>query len=630
MMINNNNKVDDMIELGSMGTTQRANSFDTFKGVQLTFKNITYTVPNKKYQKQLQKQKKGELEAGQKVEKELTILKNISGNIEKGEFVALMGPSGSGKSTLLDILAQRKSGTVTGQLLVNGKEIGDNYKKICSYVTQEDTLLQTATVFETLKFYADLRLPSYYTEEQKIARVDQVLDDIGLSKKRDSKIGGVLPGGIVLKALSGGEKRRVSIGCGLVTNPSLIFLDEPTSGLDSVTALSIMKTVLQLTKRGVTVVCSIHQPRPEIWSLFNKVMLVLKGKLVFSGTDAQLNSYFEDLGYPCPHNTNPADFYLDSAVELADSPRYDEVCEKWQHYWETEGCRDVALPELTFEKPQSISQFYMYNVLLRRAARDFVRNSGNFFARSFTGIAIGLLFGACFGGLGIGQGDIQKIAGVIFFLVSSLNLTPFTAIAIFISQRALFNAERAAKIYNTVPYYLATMTMEFIVIFTVAFLCTGVTYAIAHLRWNFARFLYAMLIYFLVHALSDFIIVGLSNAMPKMDIVFSIGSGVSVIYQLFAGFFVPVDQLPKAFGWLYRLNPLHYSVAALMVNEFEDRQLECPETGLCQFPTGQDVLVAYGVDGWTRGTAFAVVLSWTMLFFVLSCVALGTLNKEKR
>jgi len=627
-----NNQVDEMIELGSMSTSHphRTNSFDTAKGVQLTFKNICYTVPNRKYQKQLKKQKKGELEAGQKVEKELTILKNVSGNIEKGEFVALMGPSGSGKSTLLDILAKRKStGTITGQLLVNGKEIGDNYKKICSYVTQEDTLLQTSTVYETLKFYADLRLPSF-TEEQKNARVEQVLEDIGLSKKANSKIGGILPGGIVLKALSGGEKRRVSIGCGLVTNPSLIFLDEPTSGLDSVTALSVMKSLLNLTNRGVTVICSIHQPRPEIWQLFNKVMLVLKGKMVFSGTDSQLNSYFEDLGYPCPHHTNPADFYLDSAVELADSPRYEEICEKWAHYWETEGSKEVSLPELTFDKPESVSPFYMYNVLLKRTFRDFLRNSGNLFARSATGIVIGLLFGACFAGLGIGQQDIPKIVGAIFFLVSSLNLTPFTAISIFISQRTLFNAERAAKIYNTVPYYLATMTVEFIVIFIVAFLCSGITYAISHLRWNFARFLYAMLIYILVHALSDFIIVGLSNAVPKMDTVFAFGTMASVVFQLYAGFFVPVDQLPKAFAWLYRINPLHYSVAALMVNEFEDRTLECPTQGLCPYPTGQDVLIAYGVDGWTRGTAFAVVLAWTMCFFILSCVALATLNKEKR
>eukprot|EP01132_Coremiostelium_polycephalum_P001369 gene1369-1727_t len=589
-------------------------------GVQLTFKNITYSVPNKKYNKQKKSVDKNTLPDGKVkpvVEKELTILHNVSGVIESGDLVALLGPSGSGKSTLLDILAKRKAtGTITGDILVNGrKEGGDVFKRLTSYVTQEDVLLQTSTVKETLRFYADLRLPDL-SDQEKEERVYQVMEDIGLLEKANSKIGG----------LSGGQKRRVSIGCGLVTNPSLIFLDEPTSGLDSVTALSIMKTLVNLTKKGVTVICSIHQPRPEIWALFTKSMLILKGRMVYSGDN--ILEYFSSLGYQCPTYTNPADYILDAAVELGESPRYLEICEKWKSLEsETE---NTNIPPISMTPAVSTSMFYQYKILLKRTTRDFIRNPGNFLARFATAVVIGLLYGACFGGLETTQKDIQKIVGVIFFLVSGINLLPFASISIFISGRTLFNSERAAKIYHSFPYFMATMTVEFFVILVVSIGFTGITYGIADLRHGFGRFIFAMLVFLFVHLLSDLCIITLSNLTGTSDLTFAYGSGLVVIYQLFAGFFVPVQELPSAFGWLHYLNPLYYGICSLMVNEFENRNMICPEEGPCQLPTGEAVLKFTGFDSFTKGEAFGIVVAWTVFFYITSYLALHYLNKEKR
>ncbi|EFA85174.1 ABC transporter G family protein [Heterostelium album PN500] len=603
-------------------------------GVQLTFKNIVYKVTNKRYKKQhsltykMFNHKKMKSIVPES-EKELTILHGVSGVIERGELVALMGPSGSGKSTLLDILAKRKSsGHITGQLLVNGKEIGEAYKNYCSYVTQEDILLPTATVEETLRFYADLRL-SDASDEYKQERIRAVLEDIGLAKKASSKIGGMLPGGIQLRGLSGGEKRRVSIGCGLVTNPSLIFLDEPTSGLDSVNALVVMKTLMNLCTKGVTVICSIHQPRPEIWRLFNKVMVVVKGRMIYSGSD--ILSYFDSLGFPTPPHVNPADFCLDAAVEIGESSRYIEICERWQQHWETE-VNTAALPPVEDQQPRRIPSWaYQYQILLKRAFRDFLRNPGNFVARTITGVIVGLLFGACFGGLGETQVDIQKIIGVIFFLISGLNLTPYAVISLFLSGRALFNQERAAKIYHPIPYFLSMLTVENIVVVIIAILMAGITYAISHLRWSVGRFFFSMLVFYFVHLFSDLCIILLTNLTGTSDHTFAIGAGLSVVYQLFAGFFVPVQQLPKSFAFLHYLNPLFYAFASLMVNEFEDRPLVCPpEPQPCQYPNGNDVIKAFGLDNWTRADAFGVTVMWTVVFFILSYLALTFLHKEKR
>ncbi|KAM9966984.1 hypothetical protein ACTFIR_007219 [Dictyostelium discoideum] len=621
------------------------------KGVQLTFKNIIYKVDNKKYKKLVKKQEKakkkndtesstGDMNTGVStpVEKELTILNNVSGVIEKGELVALMGPSGSGKSTLLDILAQRKStGKITGQLLVNGKEIGEAYKKYCSYVTQEDVLLQTSTVFETLKFYADLKLPGV-SEIEKIKRVEQIIEDIGLTKRTHSKIGGVLPGGILMKGLSGGEKRRVSIGCGLVTNPSLIFLDEPTSGLDSVAALQIMKTLLNLTLKGVTVICSIHQPRPEIFSLFNKVMVIIKGKMIYSGSN--ILEYFESLGYPCPNNTNPADFCLDSAVEIGEGERYTEICNQWQKIWENELLNEIEYPPVNVEKPKTASWGYQYWILLGRTWKDFLRNQGNFVARVGTAVVTGLLFGVCFAGLNETEADVQKILGTIFFLITGLNLTPFAVISLFLSGRTLFNAERASKIYHSFPYYMAMVTVETLIVFLVALINAAICYLFAHLRWTAGHFFFAIMVYFFVHLLSDFMISTIANLTGTSDMTFAYGSGLSVIYMLFAGFYVPTNELPKSFGWLHWVNPLFYSFVSLVVNQFEDLPLECTRPNIpvgnstiqipCQFSNGNQVIEYYGIDDWTRGSSFGVVVAWTVFFFWTSYLALHFLNKEKR
>ncbi|EFA83375.1 hypothetical protein PPL_04168 [Heterostelium album PN500] len=275
--------------------------------VTITFKNVSFDLVKKK--------------------KQLNIIRDINGTVAPGELVGVFGPSGAGKTTLLDILAKRKTtGEVSGSILINGSTVSHGYKKICSYVTQEDNLLPTLTVQETLRFYADLRLPPTFSSQQKQERIKWVLEKIGLSQKANSKVGGPLPGGVVLRGLSGGEKRRVNIGCGLVTMPSIIILDEPTSGLDSSSAMLVMESLIGLTKIDhVTVVCSIHQPRSEIYHLFSKVLVLGKGRLVYYGSEPV--KHFIDLGIPFPLETNPADYILDAVTKLTERGQINQIAD---------------------------------------------------------------------------------------------------------------------------------------------------------------------------------------------------------------------------------------------------------------------------------------------------------------
>ena len=155
------------------------------------------------------------------------ILSGVSGSLQPGQIMAIMGASGAGKSTFLDILARKsKRGVVEGEARVNGRKIDDaQYKRVIGFVDQEDTLMSTLTVYETVLYSALLRLPRDMTFESKKLRTLETMQELGIMGIRDSRIGESGK-----RSISGGEKRRVSIACELVTSPSILFLDEPTSG----------------------------------------------------------------------------------------------------------------------------------------------------------------------------------------------------------------------------------------------------------------------------------------------------------------------------------------------------------------------------------------------------------------
>ncbi len=174
------------------------------------------------------------------------ILDNVAGYVEPRTMLAIMGASGCGKSTLLDSLAGRlpRSAALAGTVRLNGHITKISYGK-AAYVTQDDVLLGALTVRETLMSSAMLRLPLSTPRATKQAIVDDLIQELGLTAAANT-----LVGNYIVRGVSGGQRRRVSIGCELVTSPALIFLDEPTSGLDAAAAYHCMKVVKRLTEGG--------------------------------------------------------------------------------------------------------------------------------------------------------------------------------------------------------------------------------------------------------------------------------------------------------------------------------------------------------------------------------------------
>ena len=263
--------------------------------------------------------------------------------------------SGAGKTSLLNVIARRTSPT-EGTVWVNKKPADKTFTRISSYVQQEDLFLPSLTVREHLRFQMDLKLGEAIGDDEKERRVDNLISALGLRKVKNSMIGSPQGKryvhsshnwlnyklnryqnlGTHCRGISAGEKKRLSVASEIITNPSLLFADEPTSGLDSYMAESIVKLLKKLARAGKhamkvknqskmnpvyhnfaictgrTVITTIHQPSSEVYHMFDKLLLIREGEIVYFGEKDEAISYFEQIDpwLKCPQYSNPADFFL--------------------------------------------------------------------------------------------------------------------------------------------------------------------------------------------------------------------------------------------------------------------------------------------------------------------------------
>lgn len=239
------------------------------------------------------------------------ILAPINVEFNSGELTAIMGPSGAGKSTIMNTIMGVMP--YKGELTVNGTDIRQlNIRSRIGFVPQDDIMEPMLSARELITYSAQCRLPASYTCAEITAKVDEVISSLGLWRVQHTPVGDEITRGI-----SGGQKKRVSIGIELVANPSALFLDEPTSGLDASSAEEVTKILATLVKKGRCVLTVIHQPRYDSFARFNKLVLLSVedniGRLCFFGPALAAHSYFGKLDpvLVCPKNSNPANHILD-------------------------------------------------------------------------------------------------------------------------------------------------------------------------------------------------------------------------------------------------------------------------------------------------------------------------------
>lgn len=310
----------------------------------LVWINLNYYIVQPSAFKWLRRKKKrsasinqDSLEAGTNVllvnsGKEKVILSELNGHLVEGSITGILGPSGSGKSTLLECLFGKRKQGLTGDIVFTS---ASGTSEVC-FISQEDNLFSKLTVREAITFSLSVKaitssnsMSSKDLKQLQSSKVNRVISQLGLNSCADVAIG----------KCSGGQRKRVSIACELVTDPSLLLLDEPTSGLDSSTCLQCIQLLKLLTSyRGrmrsissesnlsarltdklrcnmkLSILLTIHQPSARVLNLFDNIYVLSKsGNNLYFGPPSQLISYLSSFDIHCPKFHNPGDFVIELA-----------------------------------------------------------------------------------------------------------------------------------------------------------------------------------------------------------------------------------------------------------------------------------------------------------------------------
>lgn len=551
-----------------------------------------------------------------KKKKHYPILQNVSGTIEQGKLTAIMGQSGSGKTTLLNTLSGRlktnSSCKVSGKVFLNGQLCPRKLiRRVSGYVMQEDVMLGTSTPREAILFSSIMRLQESISLQQKKELTQKILDDLGLERCADTVCGTMFKRG-----LSGGEKKRVSIGVELVTNPTLLFLDEPSTGLDSSTALVIMRLLKTMTNKGRTVVCTVHSPSASIFRLFDKLLLLHSGRTIFSGSPEHVTSFFHSFGFPPPDHSTLSDYCMEMLCIDEHAQTLDRMASEYSlqqlsagplmERKDSEEAQD-DLGELTNgpKFPLSFSSQFYY--LTRRAWRQSYRQPFNTAARLIQNVVLALFVGILFGGAGGSQKAqralVSKVGFAFFMICVNSLLGIVSSVVLFHEERSLYFREKATKVYRTSAYFLGKTVIELPLQILTPFLFGSIPYYMIGMKpeWNFF-FRFSLGLVVLGQASEALgLILGALVKTPTTAVMMS--PLFLIPFLLVTGFFLNLNSIPLYMVWIKVLSPQKYVFAALLQTEFKDLQFYCsddelirtPAGDLCPFTSGEQVLGFFSI-----------------------------------
>ncbi|KAI8801457.1 putative ABC transporter [Cladochytrium replicatum] len=565
-----------------------------------------------------------------------TILCDAAGVVEAGEMVALMGPSGSGKTTLLNVLAQRptRGASVQSELYVNGESISLNkFRKVTSYVEQEDALLGALTVEETLSFAAKLALPSSVSKSERLERIQTLIDSFGLRNQAKTIVGTPIQ-----KGISGGQKRRVSVASQLITSPKILFLDEPTSGLDSSASFEVISFLRDFAKRNsILVVASIHQPSTATFELFDKLILLSQGKTVYNGAVSDLPTYFSESGYPIPTYTNPAEFILDVVnTDFARDPeeglnRLKALHDRWAtstHAQTIQG--DVGTIVANAEGKQtklkiqvgSANKWLVPITLTHRSLIKGYRDVIAYVVRVVMYMGLAVMMGTVWLRLGEEQKNIQAFINAIFFGGAFMSFMAVAYIPSFLEDRALFVKERANGLYGPLAFMISNFITGLPFLFLITLIFSSISYWLINFWPTSEGFFNWIMWLFLDLIAAESLVVLITTIAPIFVLSLALTAFANGLWMSVGGFMVAPKDLNVFWRyWAHYIDYQGYVFQGMMVNEFGNRSYACEvmPTGQCRcmYPSslesecridGNAVLEAYGYSKDNKGLWVGLML----------------------
>jgi ABC-type multidrug transport system ATPase subunit/ABC-type multidrug transport system permease subunit len=548
--------------------------------------------------------------------------------------------SGSGKSTLLNVLAHRTASlnaSVKAAIYINGSPANPKtFRRISAYVEQEDALVGSLTVRETLNFAARLSLPSNITKLERIQRIESLLTAFGLQGQANNLIG--TP---IRKGISGGQKRRVSVAAQLITSPKLLFLDEPTSGLDSAASFEVISFVKDIAKKhNLIVIASIHQPSTSTFAMFDKLLLLSQGGTAYSGPVSEVQPYFDSCGFPIPLYMNPAEFIIDFVnTDFArDRSEVDQQLNMVHSSWHKSRLASATVTELTDEmgrshmdnNPEPDAKELSAGTLAIPAAlihRSFIKSYRDIIAYGiriamYMGLAI--MMGTVWLRLNPTQGNIQSFINAIFFGGAFMSFMAVAYIPAFLEDRALFMKERANGLYGPTSFIIANFVTGIPYLFLITILFSVVAYWLSNFRPTATAFFTWVMWLFLDLLAAESLVVLISSIVPIFVVALAATAFANGLWMCTGGFLVPPQTLNPFWRYVFHyIDYQSYVFQGMMVNEFGTRTFACAppknpgEACNCMYETdladqclirGTAVLDNYGYDVGNTGKWVGIMI----------------------
>ncbi|CAM8967071.1 unnamed protein product [Rhodiola kirilowii] len=572
----------------------------------LSFNNLTYSVKIRRRMSFQSIFRREEATSDQIMGENLftrtkTLLNNISGEARDGEILAVLGASGSGKSTLIDALANRiAKGSLKGTVTLNGETLESRLLKVISaYVMQDDLLFPMLTVEETLMYAAEFRLPRTLSKSKKKQRVQALIDQLGIRNAAKTVIGDEGHRGV-----SGGERRRVSIGIDIIHDPIILFLDEPTSGLDSTSAYMVVKVLQRIAQSGSIVIMTVHQPSSRILGLLDRLLFLSRGQTVYSGSPANLLPYFSEFGHRIPENENRTEFALDLIRELEQSPGGTRSLVEFNKLWQSNKHTTRSTPTQATDPyglslkeaiSASISRGKLVSgaansdpnpaslvptfanpwwvemvVLTKRSITNSRRMPELFGIRLGAVVVTGFILATMFWQLDNSPKGVQERLGFMAFAMSTTFYTCADALPVFLQERYIFMRETAYNAYRRSSYVLShsLVVLPSLVVLALAF--SALTFWAVGLDGGFSGFLFYFLIMFASFWAGSSFVTFLSGVVSHVMIGYTVVVAILAYFLLFSGFFITRDRIPDYWIWFHYISLVKYPYEGVLQNEFDN------------------------------------------------------------
>ncbi|CAK7895408.1 hypothetical protein CAAN1_10S00738 [[Candida] anglica] len=622
--------------------------------VKLEVKDLTVTVASSTKSKDL------ESNGGLKTR----ILDDVSFDLDAGSLMAIMGGSGSGKTTLLNTLSQRLNHTNKGLQFegsinyVGPDGSSHNYVKN-AYMLQTDVFLPGLTVLETLQFQADLRMPQGTPSQDKAALIESLFEILELQSARDQVICSFTSH---TSNLSGGEQRRVTLAIQLLSKPAILFLDEPTTGLDTSSSLKLVQTLRKLASSefNVTIIMSIHQPRPQISVMFDKICLLTRGgRMVYYGNLVDSWTYFQQLDFLAANNNtgNILEYIMDLSVkdtsskaeEKTSAERIDKLVAKWRQVDNHQAGKeyvilsgkqlskklDQNLKSFSANKESRVSLWREIEILTRRTFLLTWRDKASLIGLNGGSVLLACITGWMFYKPKHDLAGLRTITSVLYVMLEVVGFCPmFLEVERLWMTDIIFFYREYRENFVSITGFLISRRLGKLLLEDLPFpmIFSAISYWMVGLRQENVSFW----IYLVVAVLIQFI--GMASALLVVVISsdFAISSAViNCFYQLqnsACGYFINAATMPVYVRWTKYIAYFWYAFGALTSNQYTDWMGDCPydDPDMCIEFSGNYQLDVLGYPQHWRTVPIVILLAWFVGIQILAGAGLYWKNSDMR